>query len=390
MDTLATPLLTKLLHDGEKIVAGRRIRAASLTGTALREYAQSRSVHERDAFEATIRAAADAGAVSFDLEKGAGADRSIIRVTLRDVDRLADFLGRATRLSQVELARDVLEPLLGLYPVLDSVLERWRALRKVRGCGPESPKDWLDATEVLAHLAQTGEVNRTELPVREVSVKLFKNSKRIERLTIPLDVLLSGSIDAIPRQAAEVWYEIGLRREEQPARLAGAVRVRRSRVSGVLDEPYVAFSPSTVMGLNSTPDSVLTIENLTTFHTEASRRCNESVLLVYTAGMPSPAWRAMYERLLCDVPVGVPVMHWGDVDEGGFRIASNIAAVALRAGHQLLPFRMSPQDVPELLRREATEREVDRMSYFAQKAGWPDLATALVDAKFTVEQEALS
>ncbi|MDO9365652.1 MAG: DUF2220 family protein [Methylotenera sp.] len=98
---------------------------------------------------------------------------------------------------------------------------------------------------------------------------------------------------------------------------------------------------TTIMSLASKPSMVLTIENQTTFHSEARRKCDEDVLLIYTAGMPNPPWRDMYARLLKSLPEGIPVYHWGDLDEGGFRIASVLASVAKEAGHILQPWQIS-------------------------------------------------
>ena len=133
----------------------------------------------------------------------------------------------------------------------------------------------------------------------------------------------------------------------------------------------------------------MTIENLTTFHSEAKRHCDEDVLLIYTAGMPSPNWRNMYIRLLKSVPSAIPVLHWGDVDEGGFRIAATLARDALSAGHTLQPWKMHPDDVPADVRRTATPYVLGRIRHFAEAAGWAALGAA-VSAGFTLEQEGLT
>ena len=139
----------------------------------------------------------------------------------------------------------------------------------------------------------------------------------------------------------------------------------------------------------SSVSEVITIENKTTFHSEAKRRQDDNVLLIYTAGMPSPAWRAMYGRLLESLPLTTPIYHWGDVDEGGFRIASTIAAVARGAGFSLQPYGMSPDDVPLDMRVRASARTLERIHHFACAAGWPELGQAIREAEFVAEQETL-
>jgi len=226
-------------------------------------------------------------------------------------------------------------------------------------------------------------------PIREVSARLFKDSKRIEKLAAPVDVLLTGDVDAEIREPADVWQEIGLFREEQPVRMAGKIVVARTRVTECLDAPYSAFSASSVTGLAGIPKMVMTIENQTTFHSEAKRRHDEEVLLIYTAGMPTPAWRAMYVRLIGGLPPGVPVYHWGDIDEGGFRIASILAQDARSAGHTLQPWMMHPDDVPEDRRVKARPHTLERIRRFASAAGWGTLGEEIATAGFTVEQEGL-
>ena len=154
--------------------------------------------------------------------------------------------------------------------------------------------------------------------------------------------------------------------------------------------PYSAFSASSVIGLAGIPKMVMTIENQTTFHSEAKRRHDEEVLLIYTAGMPTPAWRAMYVRLLGGLPPGVPVYHWGDIDEGGFRIASILAQDARSAGHTLQPWMMHPDDVPEDRRVKARPHTLERIRRFSSAAGWGTLGEEIAKAGFTAEQEGLS
>ena len=97
----------------------------------------------------------------------------------------------------------------------------------------------------------------------------------------------------------------------------------------------------------------------------------------------------MYERLLGSLPPTTLINHWGDVDEGGFRIAATIAAVASAAGFVLQPYGMSPEDVPLEMRVKASARTLERIHHFACAAGWSELGQAMRKAEFVAEQEAL-
>lgn len=389
MTDLATTLLKKLLQDAEKGKAGVRVRSAAITKSTLEPYHSSRSVTDRESFEALMQAAQDNGAVRLTRERGYGIDGRIERIDLADLGKLASFLDIPTQETLLLKARSALSGLIEEFQVLTEVLESWRQLKKVRGTAPEDVQDWIDAARVIVYMRAQPDIAKGELPIREVSAHLFKDSKVIEKLSGVLDVLLCDNIDSAPRSHYEIWSEIGLRREEQPVRLAGNVAVKRERVCALLDTPYAAFPASTVCSVENSPSAVITIENQTTFHSEARRCCDENVLLIYTAGMPSPAWQAMYTRILMSVPRSTTVEHWGDVDEGGFRIAALIAKLAKGCGHTLKPHRMAPEDVALEKRRPATEKTLNRMRHYAEKAGWPALAGKIFEAGFTVEQEAL-
>lgn len=389
MDTRARILLEKLLFAGQKHLAGVRSRSASLTDASLASYRKEKSLRAKEAFEDTMKAAQAEKAIDITWDRRPGYDGFIARIDLHDVKRLAKFLGKIPYEDILEDAKRNLSGFKGKYPVLLEVIDRWVLLKRVRALGPESVHDLLDAITVIERIQDTDKTTAVSLPIREMSARLFKNSKRIEALSGPLDVLLSGSIESEIRDSAAVWQELGLFREEQPVRLAGNVLVERERVIAYLDAPYAGFPADTIKRLVDIPDMILTIENQTTFHSEARKRCNERVLLVYTAGMPSPAWRAMYVRLLKGVPSNVPVYHWGDIDEGGFRIAARLAQDANTAGHTLRPWKMHPKDIPEDQKRKATVNTLDRIRYFAVSAGWQNLGEEIAAAGFTVEQEGL-
>lgn len=388
MDERARHALNVLLTGADRAAAGVRTRTPALTESHLSEYRKLRSLEAKESFEATLKDARSQGAIELRWDDH---DQSgfIKRVNLLDIARLAAFLGQPTAASVVAEASFSLQPHIERFPVVAEVLQAWQKLEKVRGLAANEVGMWVDAVAVVDFARANTEVERVDLPLRVASARLFNDSKRIERLHAPIDVLLLGAIDAVPRDSSDVWRELGLFREEQPARLAGQVVVKRERIAACLDIPYSGLAPATILGLDSRPSAVLSIENQTNFHIEARAGYDKDVLLIYSAGMPSPAWRKMYTTMLRDIPVGTPVLHWGDVDEGGFRIAARIAREAANSGHTLRPWKMSPDDIPESLRRAAKASTLTRMKHYAEEAGWGELGEKVAAAGVTVEQEAL-
>ena len=389
MDDLARKLLERLLDAGNKSVAGVRSRQPALTGAALDPYHALRSFKDKESFETSVLAAKQAGAVEILVDKVNPKDGYFQRINLLDIQALSRFLGQKPYADRLNIAIDCLQEWTTRFPVLVDVFQKWHLMAKVRGSGPDDVQDWLDAARVVTSYEKRTVICVDDVPIREASAKLFQDSKRIEKLTPVLDILLSGSLDATARNSPEVWNELGLFREEQPVLMAGYVTIMRQRITALLDAPYSGFPASTVLRMIAPPSEVLTIENLTTFHSEARRRCQENILLIYTAGMPSPSWQSMYLRLLESIPNTVSVYHWGDVDEGGFRISAKLAKVASLAGHKLLPWKMDPGGVPTNCRRTASPKTIDRMSHYAEATGWPELSEAIARFGIMVEQEAL-
>jgi hypothetical protein len=385
---IARDLLAKLLDAGNKHAAGARARTPALTATHLKPYRDLRSWQQKQECDETFLAARDAGAITLQRDKLNPKDGLFERIDLVDVQALARFLGRSTYADQLAETAAQLEPLKTEFPVVLELVARWSGMAKVRGLGPQDAVAWIDAAKTVRACTARSQ-DEVAAPVREFSARLFLDSKRIEALTCQLDVLLSGSVEEKPRAAAQVWQELGLFREEHPVLLAGSVHIARDRATGLIDAPYLGLPAASIQRVASKVTEVITIENKTTFHSEAKRRQDNSVLLIYTAGMPSPAWSAMYMRLLVSLPPTTPIYHWGDVDEGGFRIASTIAAVSKAAGFKLQPYAMSPDDVPPSMRVQASTRTLERIHHFACAAGWPDLGQSVRDAGFVSEQEAL-
>lgn len=390
MEKFARSLLEKLLDAHERAEAGRRSREAALTKSNLSPYHGCSSLQAREAFETVMEAARAERAITFENADRGSEEGFITRVVINDPKALASFLGRVPLDIVLSNAWKALEPFIPRFRVLANVLDQWKELRKVRGSDATSIHDWIDAIKVIDFAEENLAAGVVSMPLNEASGKLFKDTKRIRRLEVQIDVLLTGSIDVSGREGYEIWNDIGLFREEHPVRMAGNVIVERRGVTARLDIPYSGLPADSVMRLSSKPSMLMTIENQTTFHSEAKRRHGEDILLIYTAGMPNPPWREMYVRLLRDLPKDVSVYHWGDVDEGGFRIASVLAKEAAKAGHTLKPYMMHPDNVPENHRRKASVRTIERMVYFAEQTGWESIAKAVADTGFTVEQESLA
>lgn len=328
-----------------------------------------------------IREAVRHGAVEAGWGDQGGEDRPLEWVRVRDVDTLASLLGVATNVDQLQTAGAELAPWLDRYPRMTEVLKAWAALRRVRALGPDSWRSWRDALRVLEALAsRPGE----DQVIRVLSGHLFSDTKRIEQLLPELDVLSGEGLSSRPRGKREVLRTLGLVKQPLPLMVAGvgAIKMQEGPDCTIV-RPYVGVAPQSVRGLVAKPAWVLTIENLTTFHLAAEAlKGRDDGLVVFTGGMPSPAWVAGFRRLTGDLPTSTTFYHWGDIDLGGFRIAARLKEVALPTDGFLQPWLM---DITMHGQGEdVSETTGNAMRLSAVQAGWLDLQE-LPDK--TLEQE---
>ena len=175
--------------------------------------------------------------------------------------------------------------------------------------------------------------------------------------------------------------------------LAGAGEVMLDDGPLPLRRPYLGLPAETLRTLHSQARVLLTVENLASFHDAARMAASRpELLLLYTGGMPSPLWRAAYARILEGLSAMATVRHWGDIDEGGFRIAAVLAETARAAGCELRPWMMTPEALPAAVAKAAPvpgKATLEAMCRHAARAGWDEVAAALRARPLLLEQESL-
>jgi len=230
MDPLARKVLERLLKSADKHEAGVAIREPALTSSALAGYHALRDLKAKEEFEAVMAYGQTEGALK--IRRLRHDPQGLIeRIDLVDVAKLAVLLGEVPHSVRVQSARQALAIHVGQHAVLLDVLACWERLKRVRSTGPDDAANWAAACDVITYCRAQVSQGVIEIPVRDASARLFKDSKRIESLVPCLDVLLAANIEDDARPESEVLQELGLYREPQPVRLAGNIVVRRERGS---------------------------------------------------------------------------------------------------------------------------------------------------------------
>jgi len=193
----------------------------------------------------------------------------------------------------------------------------------------------------LLAVLQTLPTLTTETPYRVFSVRVFNDSKRFEAIKNQLVTLARlGNPEWKRIPAEEVLRELNLVANPNYIHFAGNWQFTTDKGEILnLSEftPSVGFPAAQTATLQTVQvESVLCIENLTTFHqyirqTEHTTRKTQhesnvacsvfrSSAIICTYGNPSPAVR----RVLRLLPETTPIYLWSDLDYGGFNILSQL------------------------------------------------------------------
>ena len=388
MHVLAKSVLSSLLERGERASTRENARGVSLlfTDRSMPEYFRLPSRLEKDEVHAVMNEAQRAGAIIINWERSLE-NGQLERVRLVDTSKLAAFLGVTPHPTRMAEACDILAP-WGENPKVIDALKRWGQLKAVRGRDVGAAADLADSLRVLDYMRTQSD---GEVAVRTASAALFKSSKRIEALVPLLDYLTTT--DGLPRPAEEVLGGMGLVKHPSAVLLTGRAQVRLLGGELAIPAPFLGLAPHAIEGieLDRYVHTVLTVENLTTFHELAAQRASPrfSHLVIYTAGMPSPSFMRCYRRIVRSIGAA-RLMHWGDIDPGGFRIAAVLAQAAREEGRALSLWQMRSAQLDRALAyRTFTSNEVKQMRGVCTRFGWPGEGHALGSHSVGFEQEAL-
>lgn len=394
MSELARRALEKLLVAAENAVgreAAERTISLCFSPASFPEYLSTETHAKKAACNAALMLAERYGAITIDWDRRAGGKTSIDRVVLTDMVLLAQHLDVVPRWDVITNASAEFASCRSAHPILDDVLECWRRGVQARGTRPGNTTDWLDAITIVDFCRQSGEL---EIPVRRLSAHRLDDTKRIEKLSSLIDAVLQSDLSTPVRDQDEIFSELGLIKYPQTVLISGCIDVLIDGITVQMPRPYLGLPPLSVTDfvLRARPLFVLTIENLQSFHEfVATMPADASAIVLYTGGMPSPSWKHLYGLLLKSVDPATPLLHWGDIDLGGFRIAGHVAASCQKLLRKLrLHAMVAPVgDTKPSVRKGLSKAEVSRITDICNHWGWALEAKQIVEFPYAVEQEGI-
>jgi len=336
----------------------------------------------RQSFAQVLVDAAKSGAISISM--GQRETRHLIeRVRLADAAKLYAFLARTPRVEQTEQAvadlRHFIEPRQDeAKRALDLVAAAWRRGGQLHGLSFHRIDQAVEFIKALDATLARDPLDRRDL--RTYSGQSTGDTKLLERQSQRIVSYLKqfGLIDsALPD--AEALAILGLEKFPQPVLIAGPVRLAEAVFDRLV---YVGIPPEQTSLIEPVRPAraVLTIENLASFNRHVREARLPDDVVIYTGGFPS---RAVISALtaIAKWPGVSRIYHWGDIDEGGLKIALHLA--------ERLPIPVVPHLMTfDLARAKGTRALKIKSLHLPHGSPWASLAMFLEgDDSHFVEQE---
>ncbi|HLI05366.1 MAG TPA: Wadjet anti-phage system protein JetD domain-containing protein [Ktedonobacteraceae bacterium] len=207
-----------------------------------------------------------------------------------------------------------------------------------KSVAPLSLQDLRESQDLLTALSAIADL---QSPVfeRSLSVRLFKNSKRLEELRAGIVYVLRMHEPDAARYGDDEWALLQAHHINRPPErvpLTGPIDllIRNTSRGRIESETYLRLEPG-LSSISLSEDilrsavvracpakAIITVENLTSFSELLIIRPLD-IMAVHTGGFASPSLTAFLYNIR-DYRPGLPFFHWGDLDAGGLRILAHL------------------------------------------------------------------
>lgn len=287
-------------------------------------------------------------------------------IYLGNAELVANMIGYRVLTDRLDSSISFLDKKLAYNNVYDEIKseikESWSNSKTYLGCKVSDTAKLIDIINGVRAIFEI-EAENQEIDYRHFSVKIFKNSKRLDEIKNGIAKLLNRmKEDAYSDMVVEDILKVfGLFPIKHPVFLSGPIEFWAEEFSIRADFPPAIGVWSdridSVSGIGSEPTWVTTIENQATFLKYIQMERSPAEVVLYTAGVPSPAFKRVYREIVKTFS-DAKLRHWGDIDLGGFTILSMIEK---NAEKPVEAYRMTPEHY-SIDNGEMTKSELDRMS----------------------------
>jgi hypothetical protein len=220
---------------------------------------------------------------------------------------------------------------------------------------------------------------------RDFSVRIFNDSKIFERISSKAVNLLFDYGDFPEKEQVLENLNIVKNPTYVNFKGAGTLILAGQRIDLSTLRSDIAISSSLLEDIGRieiTGKTVMTIENLTSFHTADSK----DIFLIYLGGFHNRVRREFIKEIHRQNP-RVAFYHFGDIDAGGFYILEHLQR---QTGIDFRPYKMDVKTLKEYheYAKRLTDNDRDRLKKL-RSCGYDEVIDYMLDRNCKLEQEAV-
>lgn len=228
--------------------------------------------------------------------------------------------------------------------------------------------------------------NQNEIFIRELSVKLFNNSKRLETIENTVRSLLYKYGEYDDKETVLEEHNIIKTPTYVMVKGKGILHcgetIDLSKIKG-----DIGLSTQTLRALSSVElkgANVITIENLTTFHKYHS----DNELVIYLGGFHNSIKRD-FIKLVAECNSNAVFKHFGDIDAGGFYILEHLKR---KTEINFIPYNMDIKTLEDNKEHwiKLTENDKNKLSFIAENECYSEIIDFMIKNECKLEQEAIA
>ncbi len=308
---------------------------------------------------------------------------SEVRLNLEGLDDAYNYLNREPKKDINNSVRQVLES----YQDRNEILNRFCRAQMERILTNKSIQWFSDLTEFEKILRAVDELLRigSETFVRDFSVRIFKDSKAFEQIRSKVENLLFEYGDFPEKN--QLLENLNLVKNPTYVNFKGAGSLELSGQTIDLSQlrSDLAISSSMLTDIDKikiTGRAVLTIENLTSFHTTD----RSDMFVIYLGGFHNNVRREFIKKVFQQNP-GVSFYHFGDIDAGGFYILEHLKR---QTGIDFQPYKMDLEALKEYQEysKKLTEHDRERLTRL-RESEFKEVVSYMLENDCKLEQEAI-
>ena len=307
-----------------------------------------------------------------------------VHLNLDAIDETYQYIGRTQKKDINNAVIKMLDEYKDRNEILgrfcETQAERIRANKSIQFFN----EDLQEYENVLLAVDQLLKVD-TETFFRDFSVRVFKDPKLFDRISAKV-VNLLFEYGNFPEKD-QVLENLNIVKNPTYVNFKGAgdIVISGQRINLSSLKSDIAISSALledVEKIEITGKSVMTVENLTSFHTAESK----DMFLIYLGGFHNCVRREFIKKIHRQNP-GVAFYHFGDIDAGGFYILEHLKR---QTGLDFTPYKMDLETLKKYQHYSKILTENDRERLMKLKGSeFDEVIDYMLDHNCKLEQEAI-